>query len=43
MKKAIKDLNAFITEVNQDMKTGRLSSEQGSALIDSANSIIKVL
>ena len=42
-KAATNELNAFNNEFGADIKTGKLSSTQGQALIDATNSIIKVL
>ena len=41
--RAIKELNAFITQVEVDVQRGKLSSTQGQALVDEANSVINVL
>ena len=40
---AINELNAFINQVNAYIKSEKLSSAQGQALIDDANSVINVL
>jgi hypothetical protein len=37
--RAIKELNAFITQVEVDVQRGELSSTQGQALVDEANSV----
>jgi len=40
---ATNELNAFINEVNADIKTGKLSSTDGQTLIDEANAVIDVI
>lgn len=42
-KQAIAELNAFIKQIEANMKNGKLSSTQGQTLIDAASSVIKVL
>ena len=42
-KTAIKELNAFIIQVEVDVQGGILSSIQGQALVDEANSVINML
>ena len=42
-KTAIKELNAFIIQVEVDVQGGILSSTQGQALVDEANSVINML
>ena len=41
--RAIKELNAFITQVEVDVQRGKLSPTQGQTLVDEANSVINVL
>ncbi len=40
---ATNKLNAFINEVNADIKTGKLSSTDGQTLIDEANAVINAI
>ncbi len=40
---ATNQLNAFINEVNADIKTGKLSSTDGQTLIDGANAVINAI
>jgi len=42
IKAATNELNAFNNEVGANIKSGKLSSTQGQALIDATNSVIKV-
>ena len=42
-KSVIKELNAFIIQVEVDVQNGILSPTQGQALVDEANSVINVL
>ena len=39
---AIKELNAFIIKIEVDVQRGKLSSTQGQALVDAANSVINI-
>jgi YVTN family beta-propeller protein len=41
--KAIDELNAFINQVKAYMKTGKLSSTEGQALVGGANAVINAL
>lgn len=42
-KAATNELNAFINEVGADIKSGKLSSNEGQALIDAANAVINAI
>jgi hypothetical protein len=40
---ATSELNAFIKEVNADIKTGKFSSTDGQTLIDETNAVINAI